>query len=171
MSGLGDLALLIGIERRRPAALAEVCRRHGGPLHAVTARVCGAAVAEPLVAEVLMELWCQPQRFGPDAYSLRASLLGRAHARAAAVARAGRGDAVARPGERLVDHHGDDHAAQVLSGLPEAEQAVIALAYLGGYSCRQIAEALEEPEPVVAARMRSGLRRLAQHRPAPQARR
>ena len=171
MVGLGDVALLVCIERRRPAALAEVCRRHGGALHAVTTRVCGPGSAEAVVAEVLLELWWQPQRFDPDVSSLRAFLLDRAHSRAV-VARAGGGDTTLPPGAPEFSAHDiEDPVARMLAVLPEAEGAVLALACLGGCRCGEIAEVLEESEAVVAARMRSGLRRLGRHPLARQARR
>lgn len=173
MVGLGDVALFVCIERRRPAALAEVCRRHGGALHAVTTTVCGSACAEGVVAEVLLELWWQPQRFDPDASSLRAFLLGRAHPRAEAVARSGRDGTTSPPRAAEVSDHDVDggNPAQVLAVLSEAERAVLVLACLGGYGCGEIAKVLEEPEGVVAAHMRSGLRRLGRQPTSRQARR
>ena len=171
LAALGDVALGICIQRRQPYALAEAYRRHGGALYAATTRVCGPARAEAVVAEVLVELWWQPQLFDPEASSLRAYLLGQAHSRAVTVVHAG-GARTSPPGAAAyLDHDVDGHGAQALSSLPEAEQAVIALAYLGGYRCSEIAEALDEPEAVVAARMRSGLRRLAGHPLAREARR
>lgn len=159
MAALGDAALGICIYRRHSPALAEVCRRHGGALHALAARVCGPGCAEVVVAEVLMELWWQPQLFNPETSSLRAHLLGRVHTGAVEMARA-TGARTSPSGAGAFTEHGVDiHAAQVLAGLSGTERTAIALAYLGGYHCAEIAEAIAEPV-VVAARLRSGLRAL-----------
>ncbi len=44
--------------------------------------------------------------------------------------------------------------------LPEDEERSIELAYFGGYSCGEVAELLNVPEPMVVARIRRGLNRL-----------
>ncbi len=126
------------------------------------------------MAGVLLELWRQPLRFDPDRESLRSFVLAQAHARAVRVVRTARradaastvtATATARSaaGESPVAPSGDEHAASLLSCLPRPERRVLALAYLDGYSCAELAALLDQPAAAVARRMRDALVGLAPH--------
>ena len=49
---------------------------------------------------------------------------------------------------------------EALKDLPEGERSAIVMAYFGGYTYREAAEILGEPEGTVKSRIRSGLKKL-----------
>lgn len=53
-----------------------------------------------------------------------------------------------------------EQARRILAGLPDEERLAITMALYKGLSCRQVACALQQPEPVVKSWIRSGLRRM-----------
>lgn len=52
-------------------------------------------------------------------------------------------------------------ARDLLSGLSADERRSVALAYFGGYSCREISAILDQAEDTVKAQLQTGLRRLS----------
>src|SRR5688500_13059055 len=72
---VSDELLVVGIGRWGEEALAEVYRRHGGPVFGLARRVLGdATLAEEVTQEVFLLLWREPGRFDPDRGSLRSYL-------------------------------------------------------------------------------------------------
>ena len=53
-----------------------------------------------------------------------------------------------------------DHVRRSLESLPADERQAIELAYFGGYTYREVATRLDQPEGTVKSRIRSGLKRL-----------
>lgn len=47
-----------------------------------------------------------------------------------------------------------------VASLTDSERKAIELAYFGGYTYRQVAEALNEPEGTIKSRIRTGMKRL-----------
>ena len=170
----GDAALVFAVARYEQAALAEVFRRHGGAVHGLARRLLGEdALAEEVVQEVFLRLWRQPDRFDPGRGTLRSFLLAQAHGRAVDVIRSeeSRRRREERDAERTVESGYDlerevwdltvsDKVRRALGDLPEEQRSPIVLAYFGGYTYKEAATILGEPEGTVKSRIRSGLSRL-----------
>jgi RNA polymerase sigma-70 factor, ECF subfamily len=176
LSSLGDAALVVAIGRYRQDALAEVYRRHAGAVTAVARRLLGSdALGEEILQEVFLHLWNEPDRFDPDRGTLRSYLLTRAHSRSVDLLRSegSRRAREEREVRRMAEAGYDlerevwdlavsDAVSSALSELREEERSPIVLAYFGGYTYREVAEMLDEPEGTVKGRIRTGLQRLRQ---------
>jgi len=171
---LSDAQLVTAVARYNEVALAEVYRRHGGAVYGLARRVlANAAEAEDVTQDVFVRLWNEPDRFDPARGSLRSFLLTQAHGRAVDAVRASsaRRAREVREARRTagadygVDHEMSDLAvadqvARALGDLPEEERRAIELAYFDGYTYREVATLLEEPEGTVKSRIRNGMRRM-----------
>ena len=171
---VSDAGLVVAIGRWREDALAEAYRRHAGGVYALSRRILGeAAKAEDVVQEVFLRLWQHPERFDPERGSLRSYLLTQAHGRSIDALRS---EGSRREREQLDARHtaqaGYDvdlevwdltvagHVRRVVEELPEGERRAIELAYFGGYTYREVAAMLGEPEGTVKSRIRAGLKRM-----------
>jgi len=171
---LSDAQLVTAVARYNEVALAEVYRRHGGAVYGLAKRVlANAAEAEDVTQDVFVRLWNEPDRFDPARGSLRSFLLTQAHGRAVDAVRASsaRRAREVREARRTaqadygVDHEMSDLAvadqvARALGDLPEEERRAIELAYFDGYTYREVATLLEQPEGTVKSRIRNGMRRM-----------
>ena len=173
LAQLGDAALVVAIARWRQDALAEAYRRHGGAVFSLARRVlAGQPGAEDVAQAVFTALWDHPERFEADRGSLRSYLLTLAHRRAVDVVRLeqrrrGReeraSDRAAAPYD--LEHEVWDlavasHVRDALARLADNERRVIELAYFSGYTYREVAALLGQPEGTVKSRIRTGLLRL-----------
>ena len=173
-AGLLDGDLAAAIVGREPGALEEVYRRHSAPVFGVARRlVVEPALAEEVLQEVFLRLWRAPERFDPRRGSLRTYLLIEANARSIEMIRS---DSSRRHREdrhmRLAPEADYDverevwdgvvaeHIHEALESLTEGERTAIELAYFAGYTYRQVAVVLDQPEGTVKSRIRSGLMRL-----------
>jgi len=171
---MGDAALVFAVARYEEEALAEVYRRHGGAVHGLARRLLvDDAAADEVVQEVFLRLWKQPDRFDPDRGSLRSFLLAQSHGRAVDLIRseASRRRREERDSRRTAhaaydierevwDLEVSDKISGALGELPEEQRSAIVLAYFGGYTYREVATILGEPEGTVKSRIRAGLNRL-----------
>ena len=174
--GRGDASLVVAIGRYDEAALSEAYERHGGAVFALSRRLLKRRdLAEDVTQEIFMRLWTRPERFDPDRGSLRTFLLADTHGRSvdllrSELARKAREEREARLApvpeksteSQALDNVTSTYVRNALSVLNDNERAAIALAYFEGYSYRQVAEKLGEPEGTVKSRIRTGMRRLRQ---------
>jgi RNA polymerase sigma-70 factor (ECF subfamily) len=169
-----DSSLVLAIARYEQAALAEAYRRHAGAVFGLARRLLNdQAQAEEVVQEVFVRLWNAPERFDADRGSLRSFLLANCHSKSVDVLRS---ETSRRRREerdaRATAESGYDidrevwdmalagHVKVALSVLTDGERAAIEMAYFGGRTYREVAEALGEAEGTVKSRIRSGLKRL-----------
>ena len=130
-------------------------------------------LAEEVVQEVFLRLWDQPDKFDSDRGSLRSYLLAQCHGRAVDLLRSETSRRrreerdVRRTAEAGYDLEHEvwdltvaDRVKDVVHALPEGERAAIELAYFGGFTYREVAVMLAQPEGTVKSRIRSGLKRM-----------
>jgi RNA polymerase sigma-70 factor (ECF subfamily) len=169
-----DANLVVAVGRWHQPALAEVYRRHGGAVHALSRRILRSdPSAEEITQEVFLDLWRHPEKFDSQRGTLRSFLLARTHGKSVDFIRSE--EARRRREERTsretavagydIDHEVWDMAVaeqvqEALSALPAELRQPIELAYFGGHTYREVAVMLEEPEGTIKSRIRSGLGRL-----------
>jgi RNA polymerase sigma-70 factor, ECF subfamily len=157
-------------------AFEVVFDRHAGPAFSLAYRMCGRrALAEEIVQEAFMSLWRSTARYDGTRGSVRSWVLRVVHNRAIDAFRrelssvghdvSDDGIADALPArertEDEVERRSDARLVRTaLDGLPADQRQVIELAYFGGFSQAQIAEALGLPAGTVKGRMRLALRKL-----------
>jgi RNA polymerase sigma-70 factor (ECF subfamily) len=173
-SEAGDAALVVAIARFHEAALAEAYRRHGDAAFGLAVRVVAdRSLAEELVQEVFVRLWNEPERYDPGRGTLRSFLMASVHSRSIDVVRSESSRRAREERHRRVQAEPDydlerevveltlaEHVREALEVLSDDERRAIELAYLGGYTYREVAVLLEQPEGTVKSRIRVGLRRL-----------
>lgn len=169
-----DAVLVVALARRNNEALAEIYRRHGGPMFRLASRLLtDRRKAEDVVQDVILHLWNEPERFDIERGGLRSWLLMKTHTRAVDTirsesARRSREDRVLNDPvnegfdlEREVwDLAVATRVQRAMSELPTSERQAISLAYFGGHTYREVAQMLGEPEGTVKSRIRTGLRNL-----------
>ena len=155
-------------------ALAEVYRRHGGPVFGLAKRIIrDTDLAEEIVQEVMLRLWNNPEKFDETRGSLRSYLLSHTHGRSVDLIRSESARRIREERDaKLAVETGlsleeevwemalADHVRQALNELDEGERKPIELAYFGGYTYREVAKLLDTPEGTIKSRIRTGLQRL-----------
>ncbi len=167
-----DLAALI--ETRSDQAFREVYRRQARHVYGLALRLTrNRVLAQDVTQEVFVRFWNRPEAYDPERGTIRSFLLSHTHGRSIDLIRSEssrrtreeRDAQVAPPSQASLEEQVMDlvHAEQVrvaLASLGDKERQAIELAYLGGYTYRQVAELLGEPEGTVKSRIRVGLQRL-----------
>lgn len=175
---LGDAELVRRIADRRQDALGALYDRYAPLLLALTRRIVGSqSDAEEVVQETLLQVWAQAGRYDPRRSSVATWLVLLARSRAIDLLRS------RRVRERAVTAAGDEtqgvHAspegpaavwyeerrsrvAAALSELPPEQRQVLELAFFGGQSQREIAEATGFPLGTVKSRTLLAMRKLRQ---------
>ena len=174
LADASDSRLVMAISRYDQEALAAVYRRHAGAVFGLAKRLLAEqALAEEIVQDVFVRLWNDPSRFDPERGSLRSYLLTQTHGRAVDLLRAdgARRRREQRDAQRTAAAGHDverdvwelataEQVRRSLLCLPTDERTAIELAYFGGYTYREVATRLDQPEGTVKSRIRSGLKRL-----------
>jgi RNA polymerase sigma-70 factor (ECF subfamily) len=171
---VGDADLVEALAGESDEALRELYRRHAALVRSIARRpLVSADLAEEAVQDVFLQLWVAPGRFDPGRGSLRTYLRVQAYRRAIDLSRAESSrrrreehDASwASPGtcgpeEEAVDLTIARQVRRAIAHLSPQERQAIELAYFAGYSYRQVAELLGQPEGTVKNRIRVAMRRL-----------
>ncbi|MDQ3641305.1 MAG: sigma-70 family RNA polymerase sigma factor [Actinomycetota bacterium] len=172
LAGASDAELATALRLSELVALEEVFRRHGTQVAATARRIAGGYHVDDVVQEVFLSLWRAPERFRPERGSLARYLVMLAHGKTIDAVRteeawrrrAGKLDRPA-PTSNEVENAVMANVTAVelqtaLRALPMTERVAIELAFFGGYTYRQVAAELGQPEGTIKSRIRSGLRRL-----------
>lgn len=175
----------------RPA-LGALYDRYGRQAYSLARRICGdEGTAEDVVQEAFLAFWRNPQRFDRGRGTFSTWLLTIVHHKAVDAVRHenvlrfhGNAASMQDADWGLVPGPGADQAAlcaldashvrTALHHLPEEQRRVLALAYFGGYTQREVAGIVGVPLGTVKSRMFAGVQRLRGvlgpllHDPAPE---
>jgi RNA polymerase sigma-70 factor (ECF subfamily) len=174
---LADEDLMPLVERKDAAAFELVYDRHGGAAYSLAYRIVGDRnTAEDVTQEAFLSLWRSGARYDRARGSVRTWLLGVVRNRAIDSLRreATRAPTVELELERLPDkgpyteltdaealrQEAAREVRGVLKMLPADQLKVIELAYFGGLSHSEIAEALGMPLGTVKGRMRLAMEKI-----------
>jgi RNA polymerase sigma-70 factor (ECF subfamily) len=166
-----DGELVVRVARGDRRAFEALYRRHVRPVYALALRRLGdRESAEDAVQETFAAVWRSARTYRPERgpaapwlFSIaRNAAVDRLRARIALAEPTDTADGSPGPPERAEKEWLSWRVHRALEELPEAERAVLALAYWGGRSQSEIAGELGIPLGTVKTRTRSGLARLAE---------
>jgi RNA polymerase sigma-70 factor, ECF subfamily len=176
LRALADDDLMALVRGADPQAFGVVYDRHAAPAFALAYRMVGSrGVAEDVVQEAFLAIWRSAARYDPARGSVRTWILGIVHNRAIDALRRTlvherrrasdegldrRLQAPERTEAEAVRRDDARHVRAALDTLPSDQRRVVELAYFGGFSQSEIAEAIDAPLGTVKGRMRLGLHKL-----------
>jgi RNA polymerase sigma-70 factor, ECF subfamily len=176
LRGLADEELMQLVYDGDARAFEVMFDRHSGAAFSLAYRMCGRrALAEEIVQEAFVSLWRSNARYDRARGSVRSWVLRVVHNRAIDTFRrevsiAGNdvpGDWITEvmPARERTDEEAERRSdarlvRSALEELPADQRQVIELAYFGGFSHTQIADALGLPAGTVKGRMRLALSKL-----------
>ncbi len=163
LSQHNDAALVQLVADGQESALAEVHRRHGGPVFGLAKRLLrDPDLAQEIVQEVMLRLWNNPEKLDDTRGSLRSYLLSQSHGRSVDLIRSESARRIREERDaKLAVEAGlsleeevwemalADHVRSALKELDEGERKAIELAYFGGYVYREVAKLLDTPEGTI----------------------
>ncbi|MFD3442260.1 sigma-70 family RNA polymerase sigma factor [Streptomyces sp. NPDC058685] len=156
-------------------AFAQVYDQVNGRVLGLVLRVVrNAAQSEEVAQDVLVEVWRTAGRFRPEKGTAMTWILTLAHRRAVDRVRAAQASVDRDAKAALLDHSTpfDEVAEEVetrmewervrrcVQGLTEIQREAVTLAYYGGLTYKDVAEALTVPLGTIKTRLRDGLIRL-----------
>ena len=176
---LGDDELINTIAEGRTDALGVLYDRYGGPSYALALRILGdREAAEEVVQDAFVAVWRSAESFDPGNGRLYSWLLKITRNRAIDELRR-RGSPARNPNARGRSSEGEADPAQdqeapeaaraselrsvvggALEGLPRDQREVLEMAYMRGWSQREIAERTGIPLGTVKTRTRLALKKL-----------
>lgn len=157
------------------SALTDLYDRYAGFVYALAVRtLVDRQAAEDVTQEVFVFLWEHPERIEPGRGTLRGFLATVTHRRAVdavrqqearrrrevAAAARDKGD-VPEVAEAVIRSDTSGRVRAALGLLPPPQREALELAYLQGYTYRQVAEVLGIPEGTAKSRLRLALARIA----------
>jgi RNA polymerase sigma-70 factor (ECF subfamily) len=176
LRSLADEELMELVDAGETRAFEVVFDRHASAAYSLAYRMCGRrALAEDIIQDAFLSLWRSGTSYDRARGSVRSWVLSAVHNRAIDAlrrtgAKTGRdvhdeGIAERLPAPEATDaevvrRDEADRVRGALAELPPDQRQVIELAYFGGLSHNQIAEALELPPGTVKGRMRLGLSKM-----------
>lgn len=168
-------AMLRAVAKGEEAAFATLYDETAARVHGLVLRIVrNPAQAEEVTQEVYLEVWRRASRFDPRRGSPFAWLMTMAHRRAVDRVRSAQSSSTrdetweARSREVQFDTTAETAAARLdarrvraaLDELTDAQREAVSLAYLGGYTHREVAGLLDLPLGTAKTRIRDGLIRL-----------
>ena len=156
-------------------ALAEVFDRLAPIVYGGALRVLGdGTAAQDVVQDVFVELWSNPGRYDPDAGTLRTYLTMVARHRAVDLLRSemrrvarqehsyrlSPGQPDASPCDEVMASETAAAVRAAIQLLPDGQRQIVELAYFGGLTCREAAQAAGIPEGTAKSRLRLALAKL-----------
>ena len=174
---LADEELMAHVDRKDPLAFEVLYDRHGGAAFSLAYRIVGDRNgAEDVAQEAFLSIWRSNARFDRARGSVRSWVLSVVRNRAIDALRRGGSrapkldqddDAVlaARPAEEATEDEAIRRETSrelrgALESLPDDQSRVIELAYFGGLTHSEIAEALGMPLGTVKGRMRLAMEKI-----------
>lgn len=171
-----DASLMLLLKQGHTEALEVLYRRHGAMANSLAYRIVGDfATAEEVVQDAFVALWRESPSYEPERGSVRSWVFGIVHHRAIDTLRQKarterRRTLVESLPERRCCHdtpelevtRRDEARAtwRELDVLPPSQRQVIELAFLGDFTCKEVAKLLELPVGTVKGRMRLGLAKM-----------
>ena len=177
-----DIGLVDRLRQGEERALADLYDRHSAALYGLARSILAdPADAEEVVEEVFVRLWEAPDAYDPDRATVggylsvmtRSRALDRVRAgrrRRAAVRRAAATEAEgfatpvssfgARPAARAERSELAEALAAALAELPDDQRGALELAFFGGYTHTEIADATGLPLGTVKTRIRTAMQKL-----------
>lgn len=173
----GEDALLVArVGAGDQAALAALYDRYARPCYSLARRILGDdTLAEDVVQEVFLAVWRDPSRFDATRGAFATWLLSTTHHKAVDAVRREENHRKRRASTDVLETRVSDapsvddeawtgvrrtRVRAALATLPEAQREALGLAYLGGYTQREIAGLTGIPLGTVKTRMLAGMRRL-----------
>jgi RNA polymerase sigma-70 factor (ECF subfamily) len=178
IEGPSDAELVRRLEKADGAALSQLYQRFGRPCYSLARRICAdEGLAEEVVQEVFLTLWRDPARYDPSRGGFATWLLTLIHHKSVDAVRR---ESTLRRRTVTAPEAGEDWSptpvpgadqaaiARVAAGqvrtalhrLPLEQRQVLALAYFGGHTQREIAALTGIPLGTVKSRMFAAVQRL-----------
>lgn len=175
---MDDRNTLTALVEKDEAAFEDVFHSYSGAMMGLARKVLrNDARAHDVVQTVFIALFDKPERFDPTRGSLRTFLLTQTHSRSIDLIRSEKARALRENkqgyenivhSQIMVDSIEDEiiklqlseSMTQALTTLSSDERDAIVLSYYKGFTYREVAQLLAQPEGTVKSRIRSGMAKL-----------